>query len=85
MQNEHSQWSGIDEKTKMETAIVKKNERKYQQSFHTPFMVPPLVLEIGFKGASQTTRQLATPKRSMKVECTQHQCQLKPTETAEKS
>ncbi len=39
--------------TETETAIMKENEGKYQQSFRSPFMLPPLALKFGFGGASQ--------------------------------
>jgi hypothetical protein len=34
----------------MELAIMEANERKYKQSFHTPFMQPPLVVPFGYQG-----------------------------------
>jgi hypothetical protein len=38
------------EKMEIEEAIMKNNQAKYQQSFHTPFMRSPLKDDFGFKG-----------------------------------
>jgi hypothetical protein len=40
----------LTNKEDIERAIISNNEDKYKQSFHTPFLQPPLVSEFGFKG-----------------------------------
>lgn len=38
------------DKKEIEEAIMSNNQAKYQQSFHTPFMISPLKGDFGFKG-----------------------------------
>jgi hypothetical protein len=40
----------LTNKEDIERAIISNNEDKCKQSFHTPFLQPPLVSEFGFKG-----------------------------------
>lgn len=43
-------------KKDIELAIMKNNEEKYQQSFHTPFLQFPLRGEFGFKGLTEASQ-----------------------------
>lgn len=57
IQDESGKWVDITNKEDIECAIMKNNKEKYEQSFHLPFLQPPLVEEFGFKGL--TTASLA--------------------------
>ncbi len=46
----------ITGKQEIEEAILKNNQEKYQQSFHTPFLQSPLREAFGFKGLSSAAQ-----------------------------
>ncbi len=46
----------LTEKEEIEKAIMKNNEEKYQQSFHTPFLQHPLRDEFEFKGLTPAAK-----------------------------
>jgi hypothetical protein len=46
----------LTEKKDIEEAIMKNNQDKYQQSFHTPFMCQPLRDEFEFKGLTKAAQ-----------------------------
>jgi hypothetical protein len=48
-QNEFGEWQDITEKEGIEQAIMRENEKKYKQSFHTPFYQFPLASDFGSK------------------------------------
>ena len=50
IQTEEGIKKDLMEKMEIEEAIMKNNQAKYQQSFHTPFMRSPLKVDFGFKG-----------------------------------
>jgi hypothetical protein len=50
IQSEQGISKDLTGKEEIEEAIMANNQAKYQQSFHTPFMVSPLREEFGFKG-----------------------------------
>ncbi len=43
----------IIDKHSIEDAIMKENQSKYQQSFHTPFLRPPLITDFGLVGVGR--------------------------------
>jgi len=45
-------------KQDIEKAIVKNNKDKFEQSFHTPFLQPPLSHLFGFKGLTSATQSV---------------------------
>jgi ribonuclease HI len=58
VQNNDGSSHDITEKHAMEAAIMEANEAKFQQSFHTPFMQPPLVNELGYQGLGPASKQI---------------------------
>jgi hypothetical protein len=46
----------LTSKTEIENAILANNKAKLQQSFHLPFLQPPLRRDFGFKGQSPSAR-----------------------------
>jgi hypothetical protein len=48
----------ITKKEEMERAIMEANEKKYKCSFHTPFMVPPLLPDFGYIGTSRSAQEV---------------------------
>jgi hypothetical protein len=52
----------IVEKAQIEQAIMQENAKKYKQSFHTPFLRPPLVTDFGFLGIGQNSEAVLNGK-----------------------
>ncbi len=50
IQSDQGTSKDLTEKAEIEAAIMENNQVKYQQSFHTPILVPPLREDFGFKG-----------------------------------
>ena len=48
----------LTNKEDIERAIISNNEDKYKQSFHTPFLQPPLANDFGFKGLTPSAQQV---------------------------
>jgi hypothetical protein len=60
IQNPAGECIDLTEKDDIELAIMMNNMEKYEQSFHLPFLQPPLIDEFRFKGltpASVAVRQ----------------------------
>ena len=53
---QQGQWVDLTSKHEIEKAIVQNNSDKFRQSFHTPFMVPPLKHLFGFKGLTSSAQ-----------------------------
>jgi hypothetical protein len=56
IQNQDGQWVDLRDKKSIEQAIVDSNKAKFEQSFHTPFMKPPLSRDFGFKGLTMASQ-----------------------------
>jgi hypothetical protein len=56
IQNESGEWVDLTDKREIEAAILKNNTAKFQQSFHMPFMRPPISTEFGFKGLTWSSQ-----------------------------
>jgi hypothetical protein len=56
IQNESGEWVDLTDKRDIEAAILKSNTAKFQQSFHMPFMRPPISTEFGFKGLTGSSQ-----------------------------
>ena len=50
------EWQDILDKPSIEEAIMKENKSKYQQSFHTPFLRPPLITDFGLNGVGRRSK-----------------------------
>jgi hypothetical protein len=50
IKDDSGNWVDLTDKVDIEVAIMKNNKEKFEQSFHLPFLQPPLVDEFGFKG-----------------------------------
>ncbi len=50
------EWQDILDKPSIEEAIMKENKLKYQQSFHTPFLRPPLITDFGITGVGRHSK-----------------------------
>jgi hypothetical protein len=48
----------LTNKEDIERAIISNNEDKYKQSFHAPFLQPPLANDFGFKGLTPSAQQV---------------------------
>jgi hypothetical protein len=62
IKNQDGTSSDITEKHAMELAIMEANENKYKQSFHTPFMIPPLDQHVGYRGLTNSAQQVLEGK-----------------------
>ena len=60
IQDEQGHWIDLTSKHEIEKAIVQNNSEKFRQSFHTPFMVPPLKHLFGFKGLTSNAQAVLT-------------------------
>jgi len=48
----------LTSRSDIEAAILQNNRNKFQQSFHTPFLQPPLRHLFGFKGQTSAARSV---------------------------
>jgi hypothetical protein len=51
-------WQEISDKGAMEEAIMAGTKTKYTAAFGTPFMVPPLVIELGYLGKGRAADEV---------------------------
>lgn len=58
IQDDKGNWVDLTNKLAIEEAIVLNNKAKFQQSFHTTFMQPPLCRIFGFKALTATSRSV---------------------------
>jgi hypothetical protein len=54
----HGNKVDLTNKEDIKRAIITNNESKYKQSFHTPFLQPPLVRDFGFQGLTPASQQV---------------------------
>jgi hypothetical protein len=62
----------ILEKSDIEQVIMQENKSKYQQSFHTPFMRPPLITDFGLLGTGPCSSDLLHGKYNPPTNISQH-------------
>jgi len=58
VQGENGSWNDVTDKHTMEQELMASTRRKYTASFHTPFMTPPLVNELGYLATSKAAEEI---------------------------